>query len=74
MFLRPMLTPHNRTCLVYSKRFGMAFQYSSNEATLASEATEFFGQSQFGSCFSHMKKLYSTKSTDPKVYILIKNN
>ncbi|KAM7537300.1 hypothetical protein Aperf_G00000065414 [Anoplocephala perfoliata] len=45
----------------------MAFQYSSNETVLATEATEFFSQSQFGSCFSHMKKLYSTKSTDPKV-------
>ncbi|KAM3173231.1 hypothetical protein ACTXT7_012906 [Hymenolepis weldensis] len=45
----------------------MALQYSSNDASLAVEATEFYTQSQLGSCLSHMKKLYSTKSTDPKV-------
>nr|CDS25975.1 CCR4 NOT transcription complex subunit 10 [Hymenolepis microstoma] len=45
----------------------MALQYSSNDASLATEATEFYNHSQLGSCLSHMKKLYSTKSTDPKV-------
>ncbi|VDO06340.1 unnamed protein product [Rodentolepis nana] len=45
----------------------MALQYSSNDASLATEATEFYNHSQLGSCLSHMKKLFSTKSTDPKV-------
>ncbi|VDK43773.1 unnamed protein product [Taenia asiatica] len=45
----------------------MSAQYSPGEATLAAEAEDYYTHSQFGSCFSHMKKLHSMRPTDPKV-------
>ncbi|VDM15818.1 unnamed protein product [Hydatigera taeniaeformis] len=45
----------------------MPAQYSSVETTIAVEAEDYYNQSQFASCLTHMKKLHSMRPTDPKV-------
>ncbi|VDD76339.1 unnamed protein product [Mesocestoides corti] len=45
----------------------MPESYSSTEVVLASEATDFYNQSQLDACWTHMRKLHSTRSSDPKV-------